>query len=253
MSKQDIENGSSHTCDTYGTHDTYGTYSIYCSFDKDIQDIQEAKTKNAFIAKIYSILTIQLITTLTMSYLFYTNAKLTTFVLKNTGLLVTTTLFTFLFLILSWFYGKTSPANYFILAGFTLCEAYSVSYISLYYDPTSIMLAWGLTATTFINLTIYVLVTKKDFNYLGAGLATSLWIVIAGSLIQIIWLPNDMYLRTSMAVLGSLIACGYILYDTSDIVNRLEPDEFVYACMGLYLDIIMLFVRLLELFGTERK
>ena len=55
-----------------------------------------------------------------------------------------------------------------------------------------------------------------------------------------------------MAAFGAIIACGYILYDTSEIIKRLDPDEFVYACMNLYLDIIMLFLRILELFGDKK-
>jgi Integral membrane protein, interacts with FtsH len=54
-----------------------------------------------------------------------------------------------------------------------------------------------------------------------------------------------------MAILGAMVACGYILYDTSNIINRLDPDDFVFACMSLYLDIIMLFIRLLELLGNK--
>ena len=55
-----------------------------------------------------------------------------------------------------------------------------------------------------------------------------------------------------MAAFGAFIASGYILYDTSEIIHRLDPDDFVFACMSLYLDIIMLFLRLLELFGHKQ-
>ena len=205
-----------------------------------------------FIRKVYILLSIQLVFTWLMSYTFYTYPSITNFVLQQTGVLITTTLFTFLFLFLSACYGKRHPWNYIILAGFTLCEAYSVSYVCLFYQPISILICWGLTASIFIALSGYVLITGKDFSFLGAGLFASLWILIIGGLIQIFFLPNDQFLNTTMAVLGAMVACGYILYDTSDIIKRLDPDDFVYACMSLYLDIIMLFLRLLELFGKER-
>ena len=135
---------------------------------------------------------------------------------------------------------------------FTFCESYTVSYICLFYQPTSILMAWGLTASIFIILSGYVLYTGKDFNFLGAGLFACLWILIIGGLIQVIWLPDDQFLNTAMAVFGAMIACGYILYDTSNILKRLDPDDFIFACMSLYLDIIMLFIRFLELFGDKR-
>ena len=208
--------------------------------------------RTAFIQKIYTLLSLQLIATWLMSYCFYQSQAATNFVLNTPSLLITSMLGSFLFLFLSWCYGKSYPCNYLILAGFTLCESYSVAYVCLFYQPVSILLAWGLTASIFIALSSYVIITGKDFSFLGAGLFACLWVLIAGGIIQLIWLPNDQFLNTSMAVLGAMVACGYILYDTSDIIKRLDPDDFVYACMSLYLDIIMLFLRLLELMGKER-
>ncbi len=205
-----------------------------------------------FLKKIYSLLSIQLCITWAMSYLIYTNESATKFVLNTPGALVVSTLGTFLFLFLSWCYGRIYPGNYIILIGFTLCESYSVSYICLYYNATSVLMAWGLTASIFIILTLYVIKTESDFNFLGAGLFASLWILIIGGLIQVIWMPNDQFLNTTLAAFGAIIACGYILYDTSELLHRLDPDDYVFACISIYLDIIMLFLRLLELFGHAR-
>ena len=119
----------------------------------------------------------------------------------------------------------------------------------LYYTPTSVLLAWGLTGSIFFILTIYVFVTK-DFNFLGAGL--SVYDINNWRLISYIWLPNDKFLNTALAILGAMVACGYILYDTSDIMKRLEPEDFVYACMSIYLDIILLFYKILELWGNKK-
>ena len=94
--------------------------------------------KTDFIRKVYTLLSIQLVATWLMSYTFYTYPSITNFVLQQTGVLITTILCTFLFLFLSWCYGKRHPWNYIILSGFTLCEAYSVSYVCLFYQPTSI-------------------------------------------------------------------------------------------------------------------
>ena len=206
----------------------------------------------AFIQKIYCLLSLQLLITWWMSFGVYASHSATQFVLHTPGALVVAILGTFLTLFLSWCYGRSYPVNYVILFMFTICESYLVTYVCLFYQPTSILMAWGLTASIFMILSGYVLVTGKDFSFLGAGLFACLWILIIGGLIQVIWLPDDQFLNTVMAVFGAMIACGYILYDTSDILKRLDPDEFVYACMSLYLDIIMLFLRLLELFGKLR-
>lgn len=213
---------------------------------------RETEIKNKFIGKVYLLLSLQLAFTFIMSLSCYYSQSATNFILKQNGLLVTSILTSFFFLFLSFCYGKSYPCNYFILFGFTLAESYSITYISLLYQAQSLFLAWGLTLSIFIALSIYVLITKKDFQFLGAGLFAGIWVLIIGGFIQLFWLPKDQILNTVMAIFGSFIACGYILYDTSDIMKRLTPDDFVHACISLYLDIIMLFLRLLELFGDER-
>jgi FtsH-binding integral membrane protein len=212
----------------------------------------EHNIKNRFIQKIYMLLSCQLAITMTMSMIFYYDSTLTQFALSNTGMVIVSFLCTLLFLFLAFCYGRVYPYNYLILLGFTLGESYSITYLCLFYQAPSIFLAWGMTLGVFLSLSIYVHWTQKDFNFLGAGLFAGLMVIIIGGLIQVFWLPNDQILSTTMAILGSFIACGYILYDTSEMIHRLEPDDFVHACMNLYLDIIMLFVRLLELFGEER-
>lgn len=211
----------------------------------------ETSIKNKFILKIYTLLSIQLLITFVMSLGCYYSTPVKLFILKESGLLIISILSSILFLILSICYGRSYPCNYICLFGFTLAESYMITYVCLQYQATTILLAWGLTLSIFILLSTYVLISKKDFNFLGAGLFASLWILIIGGMIQWIWLPNDQIFNTFMAILGSIVACGYILYDTSDILHRLTPDDFIYACISLYTDIIMLFLRLLELLADD--
>ncbi|EMS68587.1 hypothetical protein TRIUR3_31749 [Triticum urartu] len=48
--------------------------------------------------------------------------------------------------------------------------------------------------------------------------------------------------------LAALIFSGYIVYDTGSIIKRYKYDEYVWAAVTLYLDIINLFLGLLTLF-----
>lgn len=51
---------------------------------------------------------------------------------------------------------------------------------------------------------------------------------------------------------GAIVFSLYIIYDVSTIMKKVSPEEYVLAAATLYLDIINLFVKLLEIFG-ERK
>ena len=44
-----------------------------------------------------------------------------------------------------------------------------------------------------------------------------------------------------------LVFVGYILYDTSNLIHVLGPDDYIIAAVQLYLDIINLFLYLLEI------
>jgi protein lifeguard len=47
--------------------------------------------------------------------------------------------------------------------------------------------------------------------------------------------------------LASLIFCGYIIYDTDNVIKRYTYDEYIWAAVSLYLDVINLFLSLLQL------
>jgi len=53
--------------------------------------------------------------------------------------------------------------------------------------------------------------------------------------------------RMVFSALMALIFVGYILYDTSLILHHMGPDDYIIATVTLYLDIINLFLYLLEI------
>lgn len=48
--------------------------------------------------------------------------------------------------------------------------------------------------------------------------------------------------------LAAIIFCGYIIYDTDNLIKRYSYDEYIWAAVALYLDIINLFLALLTIF-----
>merc|ERR1719174_1222075 len=101
----------------------------------------------------------------------------------------------------------------------------------------AVLQALILTASIFVSLTAYVLITKKDFNFLGAGL-------FCGLIILLVWGMLNMFFdfgiggRMVFSLAGALLFTGYILYDTSLILHNFGPDDYIPAAINLYLDII---------------
>jgi protein lifeguard len=60
--------------------------------------------------------------------------------------------------------------------------------------------------------------------------------------------------RLSLSIYGALAAvifCGYIIYDTDNLIKRYTYDDYVWAAIALYLDIINLFLALLTIFRAN--
>lgn len=114
-----------------------------------------------------------------------------------------------------------------------------------------ILSALGMTALTFFGLSAYVLTSKKDFSFMGSFLAAGMMVAIISMLA--LWGMsffgiNISGLSLAFSAMVVLLMCGFILYDTSNIVNGVYTN-YVMATVGLYLSIYNLFINLLALFG----
>lgn len=137
---------------------------------------------------------------------------------------------------------------------FTGIEGFAVGpvislYLNLPQGQEIVGLAVGLTGVMFLSLSGYVLITKKDFSYLGGFLAAGLIMLILASLAGLFF--NFQMLDLVIAYGSALVFCGYILYDTSNILKG-EEKNYVMATMDLYLDILGLFMALLRILGNRR-
>jgi len=101
-------------------------------------------------------------------------------------------------------------------------------------------------------LSLFVLITKRDFGFLGGFLFTGLILVVVMAIVGLFW--HNSTLNVVMSGMGALVFSGYILYDTSRLVN--EKGTPVEIAVALFLDIINLFWSLFNLLvalkGEER-
>ncbi len=122
------------------------------------------------------------------------------------------------------------------------------AYLSFFKNgPQLIGMALGTTGIAFVGLSAYVLTSKKDFSFLGGFLFVGLISMIVLSLVH--WFFPALPISTLMiSAVVCLLMCGYILYDTSRIIHGGETN-YIMATISLYLDIVILFQNLLNVFG----
>lgn len=126
-------------------------------------------------------------------------------------------------------------------------------YLAMSNGSAIVTQALGSTALVFFTLSGYVLVTGKDFSFMRGFLITGLVIALVAMLGFFIAGMFGVQVSGAFLALNAMIALlmsGFILYDTSRIVNGGETN-YLMATTALYLDIYNLFVSLLHLFGAS--
>ncbi|CAB0000017.1 unnamed protein product [Nesidiocoris tenuis] len=150
---------------------------------------------------------------------------------------------------------RTAPMNFIMLFLFTLVEGFLLGVVSSTYSKESVILAVSLTALITFLLTVFSFQTKFDVTGWGTGLFIILFIFTIVGFIAGFFMPG----RTWQLVyggIGAAIFCLYIIYDTQLMIGgkhkyALSPEEYVFASLNLYLDIVNLFLLLLSIFGDR--
>jgi modulator of FtsH protease len=104
--------------------------------------------------------------------------------------------------------------------------------------------AAGGTAIVFGGLSLYAWTSKRDFSFLGGFLLTGLIIAILASIANFFLHMPTLQLTVAAAVL--LIFSGYTLFDTSRLVHGGETNP-IFITVALYLDVLNIFMALLQL------
>ena len=121
-------------------------------------------------------------------------------------------------------------------------------YLLAYANGSAIVAqALGGPALIFLSLSGYALTSGKNFNFLGGFIFTGMMVVIVAMIANIFLQIPAFSLAISSAVI--LLMSGFILFDTSRIVNGGERN-YIMATISLYLSIFNIFIHLLNLLGS---
>lgn len=140
-------------------------------------------------------------------------------------------------------------ASVFALTGFmglTLGPIIS-RYLGLPGGGGIVMSAMGLTAIIFMGLSAYVLISKRDFSFMGGFLAVGVLVAFVAGLGAIFFEIAALSLAVSAAFV--LLMSGMILFETSNIIRGGETN-YIMATVTLYVTIFNLFTSLLQILGV---
>lgn len=226
----------------------------------DIVGTCDTAVRLGFLRKVYAILTLNFLITVLFSCFCLFVPAVRTFVITNYWLSIVGYIFgigAYIALVCI----KVRPPTSTILlalfiAGFslmigTICATYYASGMG-----AVIAQAFIATFLTFAVITVYINVTKKDFSFLGGFLIAGTVILIVMSLLTFATAmftgatKGSRWLYFAVSVFGALLTVGYLLYDTSLVVNKLGPDDVILAVIMLYTDVSTLFLYLLSILSS---
>jgi len=118
------------------------------------------------------------------------------------------------------------------------------------FHKASFMMASILTPIVFAGLSIYVHLTKKSFTFLRGFLSVSFFVLL-GSCILLLFFQSHLF-ELVLVAFGVLVFACWILYDTSQILERIDADFTPgIAAFELILDIVGLHRWLMDLLESK--
>lgn len=114
------------------------------------------------------------------------------------------------------------------------------------YEP--VMLALGGTATVFLSLSAYVLVTRKELSFMTGFLSMGMLVAFIAAIANAFLHISGLSLAVSCMFL--LLSSGLIMWQTSAIIHGGETN-YISATVGLYVAIYNLFTILLSFLGQD--
>ena len=111
-------------------------------------------------------------------------------------------------------------------------------------DAQIIPAAGALTGIVFLGLTAMVFLTRADFSWLGRYLWLAGMVGLGLIVCAIVFNLNIF----GLGVIGLfiLLAAGYILYDTSNVLHHYNTNQHVAAALALFASVALLFWYILQ-------
>lgn len=217
---------------------------------------QQAAIRRGFLRKVFSLVAMQVAFTFAVvaGFLFIPGVK--SYVQDAFGLFLASTII--LIVVASMMVccdelRRLHPFNLIALGLFTLSISFFLGCFSCYLDTLSVIFCMGIVlAFTVILVGVFLQTAVEITGKVMAWLSVVVLMLVFGG-IQLLW--ADMIIPGVYACAFSAFFAGFMIYDISAIVGgehlkyALMPDEYCFAALNLYIDIVTMIIILLVWLG----
>jgi len=148
------------------------------------------------------------------------------------------------------------PKNVILTFLFTFIEGIWLApflYLAEQNAPGSVSQAGILTLAAFGGLTLYALLSRRDFSAWGSFFMIGVLVLFVALILNMFVHSAAISLWTS--AIGVLIFSGLLVFDTWRILRSgtFGKDDYVIAAVQIYLDLLNMFVFILSLLGGRSR
>lgn len=218
----------------------------------------EKSIRHAFIKKVYSIIMVQLAITTGFICLFLYEPKVKQYSIQHPEMFWIALVLTFILIIAlacCESVRRSFPANFICLFLFTFFQSFLLGSAASRYDTDAVMIAVAICAVVCLGLTIFAFQTKFDFTICSGFLMVAVLVLICFGIVAIIF-PGKV-IQLIYASLGAIVFSMYLVVDTQLMIGgkhrySISPEEYIFAALNIYLDIINIFMSILQIVGYAR-
>ncbi|KAM4600384.1 glutamate receptor, ionotropic, N-methyl D-aspartate-associated protein 1b (glutamate binding) [Polymixia lowei] len=230
--------------------------AFYENHDLD-SDLDDKSVRQAFIRKVFMVLTVQLLVTFSFVAVFTFVEEIKIFVRTHMWTYYVSYGVFFVAIIVVTCCGnirRRHPWNLIALSVLTLTMSYMVGMIATFYDTDAVVMAVGITAVVCFTVVIFSLQSKYDFTSCRGVLFVCVIVLFLFGILCIF--IRDRILHIVYASLGALLFTCFLAVDTQLLLGNkelsLSPEEYIFAALNLYIDIINIFLYILRILGRAR-
>ncbi|KZS20187.1 protein lifeguard 1 isoform X1 [Daphnia magna] len=219
----------------------------------------EKSVRMAFVRKVYAILMVQLAITVAFISLFVYEPNVKLYSREHPEMWWIAFTMTFVLLIVLACcndFRRRWPLNIILLGLFTACEGFMLGAVSSLYRSEDVLIAAGICTAVCLALTLFAMQTKWDFTACGGILFVCVIVLFIFGIVAIC-IPGKV-IHLVYASLGALLFSVYLVFDTQLMLGgkhkySISPEEYIFAALNLYLDIINIFLYILAIVGGSRN
>eukprot|EP00892_Ulva_mutabilis_P010332 jgi/Ulvmu1/7671/UM038_0100.1 len=212
------------------------------------------EVRRGFIRKVLFIVFFQLLLTTGVAVAFYSIDEVRSYVTTNIWpFLVAWALSLVAILLIACVKAvQRYPYNYGMLLFFTACFSVLTGCITARYDVEVVAMALAATSAAVLGAWVVAAFTPLDLTNKGGILVAILFGLICVSFIGLFWRSRMLYLIISGV--AAILFTFFLIYDLQKLMGgrrrAYSPDDYIIAALNIYLDIVQIFLNLLQLIGA---